>query len=233
MLSAEDNELLTRVTGDAPMGQMMRRYWVPACLAEEVAEPDGTPVRVRALGEQLVAFRDTAGNARRRRRALPAPPGVARARAQRRGRPALHLSRLEVRRRRHCIDMPTEPDDYGYHDRMKIAAIRCARPAAWSGRISGRPNRAAVPGIRLDEDAARISARRQGRRAHELPAGLEGAIDSAHSWFLHQGIISDWKKRAESRRTPRPSSKPKTPATVSATPRSASRRRPGHRSTCA
>ena len=61
MLSVEDNELLCRVEGDAPMGRLMRRHWIPACLSEEVAERDGAPVRVRLLGEDLVAFRDTAG----------------------------------------------------------------------------------------------------------------------------------------------------------------------------
>jgi phthalate 4,5-dioxygenase oxygenase subunit len=61
MLSVEDNELLCRVEGDAAMGQLMRRHWIPACLSEEVAERDGAPVRVRLLGEDLVAFRDTAG----------------------------------------------------------------------------------------------------------------------------------------------------------------------------
>jgi len=61
MLSAEDNEILCRVEGDAPMGRLMRRHWLPACLSEEVADRDGAPVRVRLLGEDLVAFRDTQG----------------------------------------------------------------------------------------------------------------------------------------------------------------------------
>ncbi|MDB5727653.1 MAG: pht3, partial [Noviherbaspirillum sp.] len=61
MLSKEDNELLCRIEGDAPMGRMMRRYWIPACMAEEVAEPDGDPVRVRLFGEDLIAFRDSDG----------------------------------------------------------------------------------------------------------------------------------------------------------------------------
>ncbi|HVP87549.1 MAG TPA: Rieske 2Fe-2S domain-containing protein, partial [Casimicrobiaceae bacterium] len=61
MLSREDNELLCRVEGAAPMGKLMRAYWMPACMSEEVAEPDGAPVRVRLLGEDMVAFRDTAG----------------------------------------------------------------------------------------------------------------------------------------------------------------------------
>ena len=61
MLTHEENELLTRVEGKAPMGQLMRRHWMPACMIEEVLEADGTPVRVRMLGEDLVAFRDTDG----------------------------------------------------------------------------------------------------------------------------------------------------------------------------
>src|SRR5437899_8490161 len=61
MLSAEENDLLCRVEGEAPMGLLMRRHWIPACLSEEVAERDGAPVRVRLLGENLVAFRDTEG----------------------------------------------------------------------------------------------------------------------------------------------------------------------------
>jgi phthalate 4,5-dioxygenase oxygenase subunit len=60
-MTREENELLCRVEGDAAMGQLMRRHWIPACLSEEVAERDGAPVRVRLLGENLVAFRDTNG----------------------------------------------------------------------------------------------------------------------------------------------------------------------------
>ena len=61
MLTQEENELLCRVEGAAPMGQMMRRQWTPVCLIEEVTEPDGTPVKARVFGEDLVVFRDTKG----------------------------------------------------------------------------------------------------------------------------------------------------------------------------
>ena len=61
MLSRADNELLCRVEGAAPMGGIMRRHWLPACMSEEVAERDGAPVRSRLLGEDLVVFRDTDG----------------------------------------------------------------------------------------------------------------------------------------------------------------------------
>ena len=61
MVTREDNDLLTRVEGDWPMGQIMRRHWLPACMIEEVAEADGAPVRARLLGVDLVVFRDTKG----------------------------------------------------------------------------------------------------------------------------------------------------------------------------
>ena len=60
-MTPEENDLLCRVEGDAPMGQIMRRHWIAACLSEEVAEPDGAPLRVRLLGETLVVFRDSKG----------------------------------------------------------------------------------------------------------------------------------------------------------------------------
>src|SRR4051794_28969994 len=43
------------------MGDLMRRYWLPALLSEEVPQPDSPPVQVRILGEDLVAFRDSNG----------------------------------------------------------------------------------------------------------------------------------------------------------------------------
>jgi len=61
MVTREENELLCRVEGDAPMGQIMRRHWLPACMSEEVVEADGAPVRSRLLGEDLVVFRDSKG----------------------------------------------------------------------------------------------------------------------------------------------------------------------------
>src|SRR4051794_34150122 len=62
MLKREDNELITRIGPGTPMGQAMRRYWMPAMLASELPEADCPPVRVRLLGENLVGYRDSAGN---------------------------------------------------------------------------------------------------------------------------------------------------------------------------
>ncbi len=60
-LSPEDNELLTRVEGGAPMGQMIRRHhWLPAVPSVKLVA-GGAPVRVRLLGSDLVAFRSPDG----------------------------------------------------------------------------------------------------------------------------------------------------------------------------
>ena len=61
MLSREENDLLTRIGPGTPMGELIRRYWIPALLSEEIAAADCAPVRVRLLGEDLVAFRDSTG----------------------------------------------------------------------------------------------------------------------------------------------------------------------------
>lgn len=61
MLLREENELLTRTGPGTPMGETMRRYWIPALLSREIPEPDCAPVRVKLLGERLVMFRDSEG----------------------------------------------------------------------------------------------------------------------------------------------------------------------------
>src|SRR5262245_5094568 len=61
MLSAEDNDLLTRVGPGTPMGDLMRQYWLPALMSCELPAPNCPPLRVRLLGENLIAFRTTSG----------------------------------------------------------------------------------------------------------------------------------------------------------------------------
>ncbi len=61
MLTVEENERLTRIGAGTQAGKYLRRYWWPMCLSTELPERDGAPLRVRLLGEDLVAFRDTEG----------------------------------------------------------------------------------------------------------------------------------------------------------------------------
>lgn len=62
MVTAAENEGLTRVGRGTPMGELMREFWIPACLSTEIAV-DGDPMRFMLLGEKLIAFRDSTGGA--------------------------------------------------------------------------------------------------------------------------------------------------------------------------
>ena len=61
MLKHEENEMLTRVGPGTPMGELIRRYWIPAAFSHQIPDCDGPPVRVRLMCEDLVLFRDTQG----------------------------------------------------------------------------------------------------------------------------------------------------------------------------
>ena len=71
MLTTEENDLLTQTGPETPMGQYFRRFWQPVLLSEELPEPDGDPVQVSVLGEELVAFRDTEGKSDWSNRSAP------------------------------------------------------------------------------------------------------------------------------------------------------------------
>ncbi len=145
MLSPQDNERLTRVGPGTPMGQLFRRYWIPAALSEQLPEPDGPPVRCTGSSRGPRRFPRHRGPGRPRRRVLPAPAGAALFRAQRRGGFALRLSRLEVRShgrlRRHAVrtarfalqdqgDARSVPDVGGRRDRLDLHGAAGAPTAA-------------------------------------------------------------------------------------------------------
>ena len=77
MLSREDNDLVTQTNQGTPMGNLIRRYWVPALLSEEIPAADCPPVRVKLMGEDLVAFRDSS-RTHRSRSASTAPTAARR-----------------------------------------------------------------------------------------------------------------------------------------------------------
>lgn len=109
MLTAEENELLTRIGPGKPMGALFRRYWLPVLLSEEIPEPDGAPVAVDVLGERLVAFRDTAGTVGLLEgRCAHRSASLLYARNEEGGlRCIFHGWKYDVSGQ--CVDMPTEP----------------------------------------------------------------------------------------------------------------------------
>lgn len=198
MLSAAENERLTRVTGDAPMGQMMRRYWVPACLSEEVAEPGGTPRRVQLFGERLVAYRDTEGRVAVVDERCPHRlASLALGRNEEGGlRCIYHGWKFDVEG--NCMEMPTEPATYAFRDRVKLRSfpVREAGGLLWTylGPEGTAPTFPQYDWMALPAEQRGII--KVGERVNYLQ-GVEGAIDSSHSWFLHRGSVWDWKKRTD------------------------------------
>jgi phthalate 4,5-dioxygenase len=187
VLSKQDNEDLTRVSVGTPMGELMRRFWLPALLAEEVAERDGRPARFRLLGEDLVAFRDSEGRV-----------GVLDERCPHR-RASLGLalnSEGGLRCLYHgwkyavdgtCLDTPTEPANSPIKRKLRAKAypVREAAGVIWTymGPAGQQPvfpefewhNMApghAVP-FKILEDCNYAQA-------------VEGTIDSAHAGVLHR-----------------------------------------------
>src|SRR5262245_22797093 len=57
MLSDQDNAIATNTNRGSPMGELFRRFWLPVALADELPGPDCVPLRVKVMGEDLIAFR--------------------------------------------------------------------------------------------------------------------------------------------------------------------------------
>jgi phthalate 4,5-dioxygenase len=186
MLTREQNELLCRVEGNAPMGGVMRRHWLPVCMSEEVAERDGAPVRSRLLGEDLVVFRDSngalgvLGEYCLHRRA-----SLAFGRNEQCGLRCLyHGWKFDVEG--NVVDMPSEAPGAAQRlgKKTKAYAVREAGGFVWTWmgprdelRELESPAWAPQPGIRY----AIVKMWTECNWAQVL----EGSIDSAHSSTLH------------------------------------------------
>src|SRR4029453_2391546 len=187
MLSQADNEILTRVGPGTPMGEGLRRYWTPALLCEEVPEPDAPPVRVRLLGENLVAFRDTTGRV-----------GLIQENCPHRGA-SLYFGRNEecgLRCPYHgwkfdadgaCVDMPSEPPSSTFKDRVRARAY----PTHESGGIVWTylgPADTMTPFRDFGTETLppdRIVATKLRTTCNWIQT-MEGNLDTAHISWLHQ-----------------------------------------------
>jgi len=188
MLSAQDNELLTRTGPGTPMGELFRRFWLPALLAEELPAPDCPPVQVRLLGEDLVAFRDSGGRIAFVQEHCP------------HRRASLWFGRNEedgLRCVYHgwkfdtdgaCVEMPTEPATSSYKDKIQLTAY----PGAdWGGLIwvymGPKDRQPPLPHYDWCVQPA-TPHRRVWKWIQDAnyAQGLEGNIDSAHVPFLHR-----------------------------------------------
>lgn len=189
MLSREENDLLTRVEGEAPMGQMIRSYWLPALLSSEL-EPGGAPRRLRLLGENLVAFRDNDGQVGILDEYCPhRGASLALARNENCSLQCIyHGWRVDVRG--NIVDTPTEPEDSSFKERIKHLAYTTTEAGgfvwAYLGTSGETPPFPTFEWIGLSDEARMVIKIREECNWVQC---LEGVIDSAHSNYLHSGSI--------------------------------------------
>jgi phthalate 4,5-dioxygenase len=187
MLKPEDNEYLSRVGPETPMGALFRRFWIPALLPSEIPTPDCDPVRLRLLGEDLVAFRDTEGRIGvleercPHRRAslfygLNAGCGL---------RCVYHGWKFDVDGA--CTEMPNEPPETDFKDKVRITSYPAAE---WGGYIwvyMGPADR--KPPLPKFEWAMLPPEHRWQKKwlvNANYMQGLEGELDTRHTTFLHR-----------------------------------------------
>lgn len=188
MLSAVDNELMTRVGAGTPMGNLMREYWIPFLFSSEIMV-DGPPERVRLLGEDLLAFRDASGK-----------PGLIGESCPHRGA-SLYFGRNEngglaciyhgwqfdVNGR--CVAMPSEPATSNFHDKVATVSYPLAEQAGviWTYMGSSSPP-PPLPGLEwLDLPQDQIVASKRVQYSNWVQ-GMEGDLDQSHLSFTHRWL---------------------------------------------
>lgn len=189
MLRQADNEMLTQVSAGTPMGELLRRFWIPALLEEEITEPDCAPVRVRILGEDLVAFKDSDGKIGivdaycPHRRA-----GMFYGRNEECGlRCVYHGWKFNVSGE--CVDMPSEPEETDFKHKVKIKSYPAIARGGAVWIYMGPPDlKPALPNLewpRLNKDRLIVTKRLQ---ECNWAQALEGGIDSSHISYLHRTL---------------------------------------------
>jgi phenylpropionate dioxygenase-like ring-hydroxylating dioxygenase large terminal subunit len=196
MLTQQDSELLTRVGAGTPMGELMRRYWIPAVFTHQIEKPDSPPARVHLLGENLVAFRDTQGRVGVIDEACPhRTASLFFGRNEDCGlRCVYHGIKFDVEG--NCVDVPCLPPDTPENQiaairrNMAIKAYPCIERGGvvWTymGPPKLKPEFPELVWVDVPEDH-RFSTR-VIQNCNWLQA-LDGGFDQTHLTFLHSGVV--------------------------------------------
>lgn len=194
MLSKEENELLCRVGPGTPMGEVFRRYWIPAIRSVDLPEPDCPPVRVRLLGEDLVAFRDTSGRVGLLAEKCPhRRASLFYGRNEENGlRCIYHGWKMDVTG--NILDTPAEPPQSMIKHHVKQRAYPCREVNGmvytYMGPKEKMPLLPALPWFTLPPEHVGIGAGIVINECNWLQT-QEGNIDSTHTPFLHSRRAPD------------------------------------------
>jgi phthalate 4,5-dioxygenase oxygenase subunit len=190
MTTKEHNDKLTQVGPGTAMGELFRRYWIPALISTELPEPDCPPLRVKLLSERLIAFRDSEGKVGLMDE-FCAHRGVSLwfGRNEQNGlRCPYHGWKYDVAGQ--CVDVPSEPAESGYAQKIKLKAYPCVERGGVIWAYMGPPElRPPLPEFEWNmvPDANRFVSKRL-QESNYLQA-MEGGIDSSHVSFLHSGEL--------------------------------------------
>ena len=126
MLNADDLKLLTQTGPGTPMGELFRRFWIPAMMAHELPEPDCAPVRLRMLSEDLICWRNTDGTLGAMQNACPhRGASMFFGRNEENGlRCVYHGWKFDTEG--NCTDMPNEPAESNFKHKIKATAYPLA-----------------------------------------------------------------------------------------------------------
>jgi phenylpropionate dioxygenase-like ring-hydroxylating dioxygenase large terminal subunit len=188
MLSAQDNDLLCRTGAGTPMGDLMRQYWIPALMPDELPAGDSPPMRVRLLGENLIAFRVSSGAVGLIANSCPhRGASLFFGRNEEEGlRCVYHGWKFDVDG--NCVDMPSEPAESNFKTKVKATTYPCVERNGVIWTYMG-PRETPPP---LPDFLPNLSPEcRTGTHMRECNwmQALEGDIDTLHWGFLHAGHV--------------------------------------------
>jgi phthalate 4,5-dioxygenase oxygenase subunit len=204
MLKPEDNERLTRVGAGTPGGDLFRRYWMPALMSSEMPDRDGAPVRVRLLGEDLIAFRDSNDDI-----------GLVAAFCPHRRAPMFFGRNEEAGLRcvyhgwkfnthGDCIDMPSEPGETTLREKVKINSYPCIEKGGIIWTYMGPKDK--MPALPDYEWMRAPPTHRHVSKTYEdcnYLQAMEGGLDTAHSSYAHNNNLATKNEPRQRDRSPR------------------------------
>jgi nitrite reductase/ring-hydroxylating ferredoxin subunit len=190
MLSVEENEALTHVGPGTVMGDLLRQYWVPALLSEEVKAPDCPPVRLRLLGENLIGFRVTSGKVALIQDACPhRAASLFFGRNEEEGiRCAYHGWKFDIEG--NCVDQLNEPEGSKFESKVHAVTYPCVERGglvwAYMGPREVPPPLPDLEPNMMVEGRGRVSPNMFNWNWFQC---MENNMDTSHQGILHFGAV--------------------------------------------